>query len=93
MARDRIEFNRLIAEIAQTEAEINAIVYARFALTDKRIALLKAAQISASSCTSEREPPYPRKTDALNLDTVLGLIGVRPMMMPVHDQSAAHISG
>jgi len=82
-----------LTDTTQTEAEINAIVYARFALTDKKIALPKAAQISASSCTSEREPPYPRKTDALNFDTLLGLIGVRPMMMPVHDQSAAHISG
>jgi Type I restriction-modification system methyltransferase subunit len=43
LTRDRAEINRLTAEIAQAEAEIDAIVYDLFDLTGEEIALLEAA--------------------------------------------------
>jgi hypothetical protein len=41
--RDRVQINRLTAEMAQAEARIDSLVYALFALTDEEIALLEAA--------------------------------------------------
>ncbi|MFW2589968.1 hypothetical protein [Sagittula sp. SSi028] len=43
LTRDRAEINRLTAEIAQAEAEIDAIVYDLFDLTEEEITLLEAA--------------------------------------------------
>lgn len=43
LTRDRAEINRLTAEIGQAEAEIDAIVYDLFDLTEQEIALLEAA--------------------------------------------------
>lgn len=40
--RDRVEIARLTAEIAQTEARIDSIVYDLFGLTEDEIALLES---------------------------------------------------